>query len=316
MGACKEWHGVSSLCCVIVACMEFSIQKKLSENIVGAFGVDGEVWLSSLGEIVKSLQDEWKLRNLECVGNMTYHYVAKAFDDKDVPVVLKVGCSDQLIQNEASFLNHISGAGAVRLLQKHQKYRALLLQQAIPGTTLKVLYPKQSQYVMDHYLDVVTKLHSGSKTPVWTVKHIADWLKALDLADPDKFPKGMLEQAVSLRDEMLSTAQTLKLLHGDLHLDNILMNGDEWLAIDPQGVLGEPEFEVAAFDFIDNGELGKAKSPDFTARIEQLANKADLSFDRIRNWTYIRLVLSAAWSLEDNGDPSRAIALAQLMELS
>ena len=82
-----------------------------------------------------------------------------------------------------------------------------------------------------------------------------------------------------------------------------------------EGVLGEPECEMAAFDFIDNGELGKAKPSDFTMRIEQLANKANLSFDRVRNWTYIRLVLSAAWSLEDNGDPSRAIALAQLMEL-
>jgi len=30
------------------------------------------------------------------------------------------------------------------------------------------------------------------------------------------------------------------LLHGDLHQDNILSHGDDWLVIDPKGVIGFP----------------------------------------------------------------------------
>jgi len=36
-------------------------------------------------------------------------------------------------------------------------------------------------------------------------------------------------------------------LHGDLHHFNILSSGDRWLAIDPKGIIGEPEFEPAAY---------------------------------------------------------------------
>jgi streptomycin 6-kinase len=34
------------------------------------------------------------------------------------------------------------------------------------------------------------------------------------------------------------------LLHGDLHQDNILSQGDDWLVIDPKGVIGFPINEI------------------------------------------------------------------------
>lgn len=37
------------------------------------------------------------------------------------------------------------------------------------------------------------------------------------------------------------------LLHGDLYPDNILSSQRGWLVIDPKGVIGEREFELAAF---------------------------------------------------------------------
>ena len=105
-----------------------------------------------------------------------------------------------------------------------------------------------------------------------------------------------------------------KLLHGDLHLDNILQNDDEWLSIDPKGIIGDAEFEIAAFDFIDENELQEATPALFIERIEQIANKAKLSPKRIREWTFVRLILSAAWSVEDKGNPNKAIKLAQLLD--
>ncbi len=37
------------------------------------------------------------------------------------------------------------------------------------------------------------------------------------------------------------------MLHGDLHHDNILQNGNYWVVIDPKGLIGEPAYEVSSF---------------------------------------------------------------------
>lgn len=37
------------------------------------------------------------------------------------------------------------------------------------------------------------------------------------------------------------------MLYGELHHGNILQNDNDWLVIDPKGVIGGPAYEVAAF---------------------------------------------------------------------
>nr|WP_302473958.1 aminoglycoside phosphotransferase family protein [Legionella sp. PL877] len=104
-------------------------------------------------------------------------------------------------------------------------------------------------------------------------------------------------------------------LHGDLHHDNILKHGNGWLSIDPKGVVGEAEFEIAAFDFMYISELTSTKDVKnvFAKRLELLAQKSGLDAQRIKDWLFVRLILMAAWLTEDNGDPSWAIKLAELI---
>ena len=102
------------------------------------------------------------------------------------------------------------------------------------------------------------------------------------------------------------------MLHGDLHLDNILQNDLQWIAIDPKGVIGDPEFEIFAFDFMQYDEI--ENSADMVSVLDvyakRIAEKTELDVERIKDWAFVRLVLSAAWSIEDNSDPSWAITLA------
>lgn len=92
-----------------------------------------------------------------------------------------------------------------------------------------------------------------------------------------------------------------------------MKHGNDWLGIDPKPLIGEVEFEMAAFDFIDTSELQNATQELLTERIRLLASKSELSEERIRDWTFIRLILSAIWSIEDHDDPSIAIKLAHLL---
>jgi streptomycin 6-kinase len=44
---------------------------------------------------------------------------------------------------------------------------------------------------------------------------------------------------------LCSSQRYRRLLHGDLHHGNVLHDSERgWVAIDPKGVLGEPEYEI------------------------------------------------------------------------
>lgn len=284
------------------------------ENIiVSTFGNIGKKWLNSLPDIISNLKNEWSLSNIIPVGNMTYHYVAKAIQHESIPVVIKIGCDTKLIQNEAALLQHFNGDGAIDLIDCNEKYSALLLEQAIPGYSLKSLYPEKLDLVIKFYANVVQKIQEHPLPKIKVFPHISDWLKALDNASSSTIDTTLLSSAISIKNSLLSTIKEQKLLHGDLHLDNILKNKQEWVFIDPKGVVGELEFEVAAFDIFDSSELETATRDVFMDRIRKLAEATDLSFDRLKDWFFVRLILSAVWSVEDNIYPSKALKLASLL---
>jgi streptomycin 6-kinase len=189
----------------------------------------------------------------------------------------------------------------------------MLLQQAVPGITLKSLYPDQVEFVMDSYVQTMRELHGKQLPAQHAHRHIRDWLKAIDALRPDQLPPKLLSTAIDLRDALLATTGKAVFLHGDLHHDNIINDGSEWLAIDPKGIVGEAEFEIAAFDFIHATELENklAIKQLFSERVTTIAKKANLNPQRIKDWVFVRLIIAAAWSIEDNCDPAWAISLAE-----
>jgi len=287
----------------------------LVQNMENLYGENGKEWLSKLLTIFDALKKHWKLSSLTPVDNLTFNYVAKALLPSKQAVVLKIGYDKKAIADEMRALCHFEGASSIKLIDYNEENNALLLQQAIPGITLKSLYPAQIDFVMDRYIETMQGLHSKNTLPKHSAIHISDWLKALDGASPNKLPATLLSRAIELRNSLLKTSSTQLFLHGDLHLNNILKNNGQWLAIDPKGIIGDQEFEIAAFDFIHPTELNHKKhlNPLFNSRIENIARKSKLNSQRIKDWVFVRLLLSATWSIEDNCDPSWALELAKAM---
>ena len=288
---------------------------KLAQNVVNIMGESGKIWLANLLNTVQMLTDYWKLSNLVPVDNMSFNYVAKAICNPNQPVVLKIGFDTNVITAEKHALIYFDGNASIRLIDYNEKYNALLLEQAIPGTSLKSFYPANDEFVIDCYVDTMQRLHNKPLTNKHGFRHISDWLKILDEFKSDRLPRYLLEKAVNLKGTLLDSMEKEVLLHGDLHHDNILKNGESWLAIDPKGIMGETAFEVAAFDFIHNIELTNDLEVKklFLKRIKIIAERSNLNAERIRDWVLVRLVLSAAWSIEDNGDPGLAIKLAKVL---
>ncbi len=291
--------------------------KELKQNIENLFGKPGKVWINNLPNIIAQLTHHWSLTNIKEVKNMSYNFVATAVTSNNIHVVIKVSYNKQLIEDEIKALKYYSGSGCIKLIDYCPKYNSLLLSQAIPGNSLKSIYPQKFDMVVTAYAQVIKNLLSTKHTNPQNFIHIREWLKAIDRATAyAEIPSNLLNKAITLKEKLLATSEKDYVLHGDLHHDNILRHDHKWLAIDPKGIIGEIAFEAAAFDFINDNEIQKTQDIYiiFKSRLKTLSNELSIDSGRLTKWTFVRLVLSAAWFVEDNCDPSKPIKLAKALE--
>ena len=290
-----------------------SYAEELISNIENVFAQEGIEWLERLPIIVADLSKFWHLQEIKPVENMTWSFVAKAKADKFDNVVIKILPDSNSFNNELEILQYFQGHGLIKLLDYNESNNTLLLPQAIPGNSLKELYTKDPELVMDHYVAVANSIFFKPYDAGYKSQHMSEWLEALDRADNSQIPDDILQKAIVLRNQLLSSAGQDFALHGDLHHDNILQHGETWVAIDPRGLVGEKEFEVSWFDFIHTAELydNNLNIPKlYSRRVETFAKKLNLSFPRILAWSFVRLVQMSCLMIEGNCDPQEYIDTA------
>lgn len=280
-------------------------------NIENTFGEPGLQWLHSLPLIINKLSAYWSLTNIIPVNNMNWNYVAYAIQNNQ-NVVLKISCDQSIIESEYHALKHFNGHGAIKLIDYHVEHQALLLERAIPGNSLKENYPLNIDETILAYTNVV-KAIASQKSNDYSHVHMSHWCEAIDKIEDDRIKKSFVNKAKQLKSSLLNSVKQEYLCHGDLHLENIIQNKNQWLAIDPKGIVGEMAFEAAAFDLLDNSELNDSSHIEskIIYRVTQLANALDIDFNRLLSWIYLRIIISAQWFIEDKGDPKRVLKLAE-----
>ena len=92
---------------------------------------------------------------------------------------------------------------------------------------------------------------------------------------------------------LLETSPPPRLLHGDLHHLNILRHGDVWISIDPEGMMGDPAYEPAAFLRNPIPEIGDEPNlPELLRqRILRFSQRLGDPPERIWAWARLRTVL-------------------------
>lgn len=280
-------------------------------NITNIYGEQGKAWLDELPQLVVAISSRLGLRDLKEVTNLSYNYVLSGFQG-DNPIILKLGLDHEAMTREAFALKCFAGYGAVHVLAEDKGM--LLLERAVPGTSLKDYFPDKEQESIEIACEVMQKLHQANIPITHNFPHIKDWLKAFD--KDWSIPDAYLKKAQKLRDQLLQTAKPDVLLHGDLHHDNILQNGETCVVIDPKGVIGEPAYEVAAF--IRNPIpklLNQADAPTIIHnRITRFAELLELPSQRILDWCFVQAVLAWAWALEDGCDTSYFQKLTKIFD--
>lgn len=278
-------------------------------NVINKYGKSGIAWIENLPKIIEEIAAKWRLINLKPMENLSCHYVLSGLKD-DKPIILKLFLDIRILDQEINALKAFKNDEIVEILGLDDG--ALLLERAIPGTSLKSYFPHRDNDAIKIASNLIKKLHNVLIPKEHNFPHIKDWLKILD-QDLD-IPTDYLEKTRKIRDMLLASSQEEVLLHGDFHHYHILQNGQKWLVIDPRGIIGERAYEVTNFIRNPIVDLSNQSNPHdiINNRIEKFSTELSLDRKRVKDWCFVHSVLSVAWALEDKAD---ANALFKLMEI-
>ncbi|ANS79529.1 streptomycin 3-kinase (6) [Serinicoccus hydrothermalis] len=262
--------------------------------------VDGATWLDGLPALLDRLLQDWRLR----VDGPSRHgecaLVVPVRRHTGEAAALKVTMPHAEARHEHLALRAWDGRGAVRLLSADPVASALLLERLDADRCLRDRPLLEACEVVGL---LMRDLDRPALPRIDTVATKAQrWAEQLSRGTP-LVPRRLIEQAASTLPDLL-TGTSASLVHEDLHDLNVLAplpdatNRGDWLAIDPKPVAAEWAYAVAPVVWNRAEEAARASNLRTHARLraDVVAEAAGLDEDRVRAWTFVRLVLNAVWA--------------------
>ena len=292
---------------------EIAIPGDFARRIGRTHGDGGRAWLSRLPALIAECERRWSLSVGPPFTPLSYSYTATARDSHGVGVVLKLAVPDHFMCAEIDALRLFDGDGTVRLIDCDEGLGAMLLERLEPGGLLLEVDGDREA------TSIAAGLMVRLRRPVpagHRFHDINEWMQGLERlrsafdGGTGPFPASLVERA---EEHLGNPSGERMILHGDLHHYNILSAEREpWLAIDPKGIAGEPEYEAAAF--LRNNLLDKPEPRSvLSIRIDQFAEETGLDRERMIGWGLADRVLSAWWSYEESGRADEAdLAIAAM----
>ena len=284
-----------------------------ARTIFIVYGKRGIQWLAKLPAIISQSIDRWQLTDLKNYANLTYNYVL-AGTMHNRPIVLKLRCDHAELEKEVAALHAFEDYGCVRVLSHNKALGAVLLERVVPGGSLGSLFPHDDVDATRIAADLIRNLHQASIPEGASFSTLEQTIPTFNKEPEELAP--FIAHARLLRKQLLATQSKRVLLHGDFHQDNILQSGDNhWLAIDPEGVIGDPYYDLAVYMRNPLKELVTAKNIQtiLINRITTFAVLLEYDRQRILDWTYLQTVTSAYWSIEDGLDVAMHVKFLNIL---
>src|SRR5262245_14299616 len=243
-----------------------------------------------------------------------------AFGQQDGrPVVLKVIRSRGEEWRSGWVLDAFEGRGVARVHEYVEG--AMLLERLSPGQSLLTMAQRGADGDATAVLAETIRKMSPRRPPDGgpTARDWGERFERHSGGGDSQVPKDLGSAADRMYEELCGSQRDVRLLHGDLHHDNLLFDAQRgWLAVDPKGVLGELEYEVGAAlrNPIERPELFSGPSI-IRRRVECFTRELSLDSTRVLSWAFTQAVLSTIWLRED-GFPVKPdhpwIVLARLLQ--
>lgn len=214
----------------------------------------------------------------------------------------------------ADVLRYFNGSGTVKLLNADEGAHLL---EFIDGPELKSIVDQGNDELATEVIcEVLKKLYSSSEPrPSELISMERNFQSLLERAKTSD-QNSIYYSGAECARKLMATSKNLKVLHGDIHHQNILKHPDRgWVAIDPQCLFGEITYDFANTFYNPQTPILFLKNSD---RIVKIANKFSQAFgiptDRILKFAFAYGCLRASWKIEDGQSPTESIEIAKTIE--
>ena len=219
----------------------------------------------------------------------------------------------------ADVLEAFSGRATVRILERRAD--GVILERLEPGTPLSALVANGEDREATRILAwTVRRMHAESiPAGVPSAVELAASFGTYLASGDERLPRALVRAANAIYVDLCGSQRRVRLLHGDLHHDNVLFDARRgWVAIDPKGVIAELEYEVSVALRNPVARPDVFCDPDvFIERVACVTQELRLNAGRVKQWAFATAVLAAIWTIEDDDDPAvrgRWIAFADAIQ--
>lgn len=284
-------------------------------RLVHRFGPSAQAWLEEVPSLAARLASRWDLVLGELFDSGASSVVLRCRPPDGTPAVLKLSPDRALLTKQAEMLRVFTPSGRVpAVLATDAAAGAMVLEEVRPGTAAEDL-PQAS--LPRRWGELLAALHAVPPPAdwPWDLRGRCDEAFARigrRLAEPAigaRIGQALWQRAISRCEALLSTPDRLVLLHGDLHLGNVLDGGPArgLVAIDPKACIGDPCFD--AVDYVVSG----AGQEGVDARCRRVAAACGLDGDRLYAWSRVVAPMFAIAHLTHGGPEA---ALDELLALA
>ncbi|MGO4188387.1 aminoglycoside phosphotransferase family protein [Pseudarthrobacter sp. TAF60_1] len=305
----------------------------------------GRAWLASLPGLVHGRLENWELAlDLE-PGELPWHgqggMVIPVRRNDRTPAALKIAFPHDEARVERHALALWGGSGAVRLLEADAGTCAMLLERLDPRCSLQTVPLAEAAAVWGGLMRQLSLVpgeehvwrefdHIAGRAEQWSDDLPADWEQ-----QGRPFPRWLLESALEvcqIRGAVGRRSGRDVLVHTDFHFLNVLArpeaaaaavggvlapSGRTFVAIDPQPMIGEPEFAVAPLLWNRLGDLPRGNpAAGLRQRCRDFSAAAGLDAGAAREWAVVREVENALWYASRpgrQGDLARSLWVASTL---
>jgi streptomycin 6-kinase len=264
----------------------------------------GRTWIASLPARLDELTDRWRLEVEEGLPRHGFNAFVLPVRREGEPCILKLVWPHEAAVDEATALRVWDGNGAVKLLAAETDVGALLLERLDARSLADQPLLEAAELAGRLLRRLAVPAPHGFRT---TAEVASEWLDSMGGArqEASPVPDRFIDRAV-VAARSLTTSEERSLVHADLHYGNVLSSArEEWLAIDPKPLVGDPEIALAELLWTRLDEV--SDGPGVMEVFDALIQGGRLDPERATAWAIVRCVDYWRWGVEHDltEDPRR-----------
>lgn len=272
------------------------------QRLVRALGEsvpDADDWVGKLPETARQAvaKRELTVERVQVPGGRSSLVVLVRRPD-GTPAVLKLAPPRARPESERAALAHWDGRGAVQLLEPFVAEGVLLLERLHPDVSVRSL--PEAKALLEAAGALRRLWVPPPEGPVFETVAERTGRQAAAMRGAPAQVAGLVDAALSAREELLAAPPELRLLHGTFRQSKVLAGErSPWLAVGPDPVVGECAFDLARLvrDRVEDLIATPSGAATTRRRIKRLAESLDVDQDRLRGWTLFRAVESGVRAL-------------------